>query len=263
MIRPGRAVALLTGIALGALSTPARAADTIETWDPGATNLEVYLGSEGLGLPERKDRATVAELVAGYGVSNRLSAFLGATALANDALTPRDGALRLGLFGTPVDTRHVDLDLLLVLEVGGPAFQRFAVMPGFELNLDLHPNRRSAGLYLRSGVQLTGATTSAPLAIGASPQGDLTFSFPITLGMYIRVAPRHEVLLESGFLLRPRPGPEERRLEVGGLALGYNVTLNDRVELVTQVQVDIPQGEETPAVSVMSGLIVTLPPVGR
>lgn len=252
-------VALLGLLGLVVQATSARAADTIETWDEGATDVELYLGYEGLGLRQPSARAALGELVAGYGLMERFSAFLGATLQGNGVLAEGQGSFRFGLFGTPVDTRHVDLDLIFSVETGGPGISSLALTPGFELNFDLHPDMRSWGLYVRGGARLFGVATGEPDPSGGAAPSDFRYALLLTLGTYVRIARRHQILLESGISFRPEPCEGERRVEVGGLALGYNVTLHERVELINQVFVDIAQPGEKAAVGLMSGLIVSLP----
>ena len=51
----------------------------------------------------------------------------------------------------------------------------------------------------------------------------------------------------------------ERSVDIGGLAFGYNIVLNERIELINQLYVDIPQRNESAAWSLMFGFIATLP----
>ncbi len=46
---------------------------------------------------------------------------------------------------------------------------------------------------------------------------------------------------------------------MGGLALGYNVTLSESIELINQLYLDIPQRDDPVAVGLMIGFIATLP----
>ncbi len=52
---------------------------------------------------------------------------------------------------------------------------------------------------------------------------------------------------------------DEKITDVGGLALGYNVTLSKSIELINQLCLDLPQQNEPVAVGLMIGFIATLP----
>jgi hypothetical protein len=244
-------------VALTALATPAHAADTWETFEPGALDFELYLGYDGLGTRSPTQRLAFGDLMLGFGLLERLSTILGTVLQGNGRFSSGEGLVYFGLFGTPLDTRHLDFDLLLILEAGGPGLGSFAVTPGFELNFDVSPEMRSFGVYLRGWTRLSGET--APVDPGQRPSDTFHYALQLTLGAYYTIARRHQLHLESSFTFRPRPRAGERRREVGGLALGYNVAFHDRLELVSQVMVDLPQAGEKACVCFMTGLIVTLP----
>jgi hypothetical protein len=50
------------------LTYPAQAADTVETWDVGATDVDFYLGFDGMGL-DRYERTLSGEIMLGYNVT--------------------------------------------------------------------------------------------------------------------------------------------------------------------------------------------------
>jgi len=167
-----------------------------------------------------------------------------------------------GAFGTPFDTDHIDLDLVLDLSAAEAGFDLITVAPGFELNFDARPDMSSWGLYLLSYLPIYrrdaisaagGYTGTAPLA------RETALEIESTLGAYYMLADRHQLLLEYDMTFRPDPTDDERSAEVGAIAFGYNVLVNDALELRTQVFVDIPQRDEEPAVGLMAGLITFLP----
>jgi len=71
--------------------------------------------------------------------------------------------------------------------------------------------------------------------------------------------PGQQLLLEYDMTFSPQASPEEKAIDVGGLALGYNVSLHKRIELITEVFFDIPQQDEAFAVRLLIGFIATLP----
>jgi len=135
------------------------------------------------------------------------------------------------------------------------AGERFQLRPALELNFDADPEMRTWGLYLRAPPPIYGRKfdTGEPHA---------TFHLEATTGGYVRVAAAHQVVLEYDMTYHLDPGEDERRTEIGSVALGYNVTLSDAVEIINQVALDIPQGDEKPSVGLMTGLIATLPAPG-
>ncbi len=238
---------------------PARAADTIETWGVGATDVDFYSGLDGVGL-SRAEGSIFGDIMLGYGLVDGLSAYVGQKITGNTFFTGGSGATYLGLFGTPVDTNHFDLDLFLGFDLGGVGYDEFGVTPMVELNFDLDPNRLSWGAYVRAGFRLHGHNLSED---EQTPQWETHTTLATVLGTYYTIARSHQILLEFDFAWKRLRGADERELEIGGVALGYNVTLSDRIELIHQVYLDIPQSGETFNAGFMMGLIFTLPSVKR
>lgn len=239
----------------------AQAADTIETFDVGATDLEFYSGYDGIGL-DKYDGVVAGELVLGLGLIDGLSATLGVSAEANERLGAGAGAVGFGLFGTPVDTDHFDLDLSWGMEISG---SDFSLAPGIEMNFDLKPDLALWGMYVRINPTLTGRDESseddpATLAVDESkPKFAFAPGMGMTLGTYWTIAEKHQLLLEADTTLLFDPADDERTFDFGGVALGYNVMVHPSVELITQVYLDIPQEDDKFSVGVMGGIVVTLP----
>ncbi|MBW2524604.1 MAG: hypothetical protein JRI23_10530 [Deltaproteobacteria bacterium] len=257
-LRIAATTALLTA------ATAADAADTTETFDEGAADIEVYTGVDGLGLGQ--GAATFAgETVLGYGIVKRISAYARAAASANDLLEDGDGEAALGLFGTPVETDHFDIDL--GVDVGwnpGSAL----ITPGVELNLDAEPDLALAGVYLRGEEALVTRKEAAAEPPDGSPPGgeaetgtDETVLAPttvLTLGTYWTMAEGHQLLLEADAGVAHRPAEDEETFDFGGVALGYNFEVHESVELISQVFLDVPirDGEQV-STGVSIGLIGT------
>jgi hypothetical protein len=234
---------------------PARAADTVETWDVGATDVDFYLGFDGIG-PDEDARSMYGDIMLGYGLVHGLSAYIGATLSANDHFADGNADVYLGVFGTPVETDHFDLDLFLDVGAGGDGFDDFAVTPSTEINFDLDPDLGSWGLYLRMGVPVYGEPDE-------DDPGEHVRAFDVELnpGTYFTLGRGHQLLLEYDMSFHPRH--EAHTTHVGGVALGYNVVLAEPIELINQIYVDIPQGDETAAVGLFTGIIVTMPSARR
>lgn len=243
-------------LALVLLAGPARAADTIETFDVGATDLELYVGVDGFG-PKNQDRTLSTEVVAGFGIVDGLSLYVVTALEANHRFADGAAGLGVGLFGTPLDTDHFDIDLVLDVGAGGPGFSELALAPMAEFNLDLDPGMGSWGLFVRAGAEIAGQ--AAPEGEAMPPSVAVLFN----PGTYLTIAGRHQLLLEYDMAILPATSDAPAAVDVGGLAVGYNVVLAEPIELVTQLFVDLPQEGEEAAVGVTVGFVATLPSPAR
>lgn len=239
------------------LAAVAEAADTVETWDKGAGDLDVYMLMEGVGAAE-SSQAVAGDIMVGWGLADRFSAYLGTTMQADGYLMNGGTELGLGVFGTPVETDHLDLDLFLDLRSAGEGLSTLQVEPACELNWDAAPDMSTWGLYLRGGLAIAGRE-SPDKAAGVERYADLG----MTVGSYWSLDEHHQLLVEFDATVHDHAAGEGSGLETGGVALGYNVFLHDTLELINQVRVDLPQGDERAAVGFMIGLIATLPGGGR
>ncbi len=239
----------------------ARAADTTETYAVGPSEIELYGGIDGLGMGTF-DRSVWAETLIGWGFVDRFSGYLVAGWSADGALGRRARVAGFGIFGTPVDTDHVDLDLVLDLCITGEGIE---VTPSLELNLDLAPDLALAGLYLAVGEtlgvegHLASADPILPGVEGPGSRASLVPSMGLLSGIYWTVSDGHQLLIELDAGVRHGGREGERILEIGGLALGYNAVLTEILEILVQVSVDVPQRGEKAAAGLMLGLILALP----
>ncbi len=238
-----------------ALCQIAEAADTVETWDVGATNVDFYVGFDGIGLG-KYDKTIYGDIMLGYGLIEHFSAYLGTTLQANEHFSAGEAATYFGVFGTPVDIHHFDFDLFLGFSLGGPEYTNFQLEPSTEFNFDLDPDQGSWGMYLRAGVPLYGRARGED---PDSPEHEIAFHIETTIGTYLMIADGHQAFLEYDMGFLPRPAQDEDSFAVGGVAFGYNVGVHDTIEMINQVFVDIPQGGEDFSVGLMTGIIVTLP----
>jgi hypothetical protein len=227
----------------------ARAVSPVDTYNLGPSYLSAALGYHGLGL-DAEEGLFSADLTLGYGIVDRFSAYAGVEATASGSLGDPAGAFALGIIGTPLDSDHVDLDLFLEAGASGPDAAAFNLKPGLELNLDLRPDRTCMGLFFVVWETLT--------ARDASEAGEEeAFEFAPRLGLeaaaYLTVAHGHQLFLVFDLLARHQPAADERATELGGITLGYNVMLNDEVELINELHVDIPQEDEVASVGLRVG----------
>jgi len=242
----------------------AMAADTVETYGIGASDFELSLGLDGVGRG-KYEKVMWGETLLGFGITDRFSTYLTMSAAGTARLSAGTGGASFGVFGTPIDSDHVDLDLLLGVGFGGGEMY---VTPAFELNVDARPDLALCGLYLRAEEVLAGRGVSIaddPATTDVDESKERYAFAPTTLltaGGYFTIAEIHQILLEYDIAFHhgdPPPGEDARVFEAGGVALGYNVRVAARIELVTQVSVDVPDHGEGLAAGFTVGLIATMP----
>jgi hypothetical protein len=196
----------------------------------------------------------------GYGLLSRLSGYVGTTLSANEHFADGNADVYLGLYGTPVESDHFDVDLFLDFAAGGDGFDEFALTPMAEINFDLDPERGSWGLYTRVAVPLYGQPTG-----GDPAEHERAFDVVINPGTYVSLGQRHQILIEADMSFHPSATDDEHTADFGGVALGYNVSLtrDGSFEMINQVFVDIPRDGEQAAVGLSTGFIVTMPSARR
>ncbi len=235
----GLAVLLLLAVS----SAPALAVDSLELFDPGVSDFEFYLSLSGVGQDES---AVGAETVLGIGITDCLSGQIFASGEANQYLEGAAAEFGFGIFGTPVDTDHLDLDTGLNVATGGGAHGDFALAPFIEINLDSDPEMLGYGAYLVVEEALSGSgATIMPVTA-------------LTLGAYYTVKDGHQFLAAFDVTFNHR-NADERNTDVGSIALGYNSALTDNIELITEVSFDIPQDDDDFGAGFVIGFIAALP----
>ena len=236
--------------ALAVAAGPATAADTTEPFDRGATDFEMYLGQDGFGL-ETAEQSVGSEMVLGYGVTERVSAFVGAALSADGHFLNDRTEMVFGLYGTALDTRQLDLDLFLAFAGSGGG--GFTASPSFELNWDAAPGLSRWGLYTRAGLAVTGHAGDAGPA--------RTTDVEVALGTYWTVGAGRQLLLEfDGAFVDGAVGePGGRRWDSGAFALGFNVGVTESMEMINQVHYHLADVDGHGSFGVMLGFIATLP----
>jgi hypothetical protein len=247
----------------------AHALDTLECFDVGLSDFEAYASFEGVGKPE-PDRGVSADVLLGIGITPWLSGQVFGGGQGNQTFSEGSGFFGFSVFGTPVDTDHFDLDAGMHVTVGGlgggtagPAGHsqaEFTFTPFVELNLDSDPDMNGYGVFLDVAETLGGRDESRFTPLGEELRDfTLTPGTALLLAGYWRPAEKHELLLGYDMAFEYQALPGEKKIDIGGIALGYNVTLSDAVELITQVNFDLPQTGEYFGVDFMVGILTTLP----
>ncbi|RLB45030.1 MAG: hypothetical protein DRI90_28890 [Deltaproteobacteria bacterium] len=170
------------------------------------------------------------------------------------------------MWSTPVDSDHLDIDLLLDLgwSPDGPA-----ATPGVEINLDTEPDLALWGAYLKAEESLTSRGLSPAEAARCTPEqaaeqsAEFAPTTQATVGLYWTVAKHHQLLLEADGSVLNNPAEDEAAVDFGGLAAGYNVVVHRSIELVNQLCFDVPVRDGDPfSVGVSIGFITTIIPTG-
>jgi hypothetical protein len=215
-------------LGLGLLVGPAGAfaADTIEVWEPGALDVEFHAGVErwtwGGG-----ETHLMGETVVGVGLPNRVSAFVALAGEYREALEEPDLFPTVGAFWTPLETHHLDADLLLGLTSDGEG--AVALEPGFEVNLDSSQDMGGLGGYLRGGTSLAGVGGQ----LFTDPTADRhDLDLELTYGAYVRATDRNQLLLEFQQVFHQLETNGLTDPEPLALGLGWNHTLNPKAELI-------------------------------
>jgi hypothetical protein len=249
------------------------AADTIEVFNPGGfTDFEFYLSYGGIGLP-KEERAATPEWLAGASLTDSLSTYIaGSYSFSEAFFALGQVGVNLGVFGTPIDTDHFDLDLMFDVGFLGATTSSFIFTPGIELNYDTSPDMDGFGLYLRLEPGWSNEKTEAPSALttirsdteseeivdGAwcgTLDSEQTLIVATTPAFYWVFLPDQQFLAEFNFHWQASADQGERLIHIGGLTLGYNLTINDSIELINQVFFDFPQETEDFSIALTVGAI--------
>lgn len=226
----------LTGVIL-LFTVHVEAADTLEVFDSGAADLELHFSAGGFGSGTGEEAAG-GELVAGYGLADRVSLYSGAALEIADGIASLNGGYSLGVYGTPLETDHIDVDIVAGIN-GGKGLGDLAFKPGIEINLDRHPEMMSFGLYVDVFFMIRPTDDGEPTCECSSWRGSL--DIPCTTGIYYTLVEDHQLLIQHDLYL----SDTLKNSSVAGsiLALGYNVVLTDEIELISEVSVGFTDGE--------------------
>jgi len=241
---------ILTVGVMMVLASVAGAADTLEVWDAGTGNFEMYSGFGGVGATTA-EQSIGSSMLLGWGVARGFSAYVSTALSADGNFDQTETELDLGAFGTVLDTDHLDLDLGLDMVAYGPGMSRMAVVPAFEVNLDHGPDLVSYGGFVRGAARMAGRE------VGGDEVRRHT-DFNLTLGTYLTLSPRRQLVLEYDMTFHNKPEPGTPRVQRGAVALGYNVLLSQRLELISEARFQVPQEDRDGDLGLLVGVIAAL-----
>lgn len=248
-------------LALFSMVPTARAADTTELWEQGDVNVDFYTGHRGMGL-SADEKEVFGELMVGYGVGKTISAYLGGTLQGDGKLYQGEQGVFLGLYGTPLDTEHIDLDLFIDFSAASGE-DSLTITPALELNLDSNNKMSFIGAYLRAGLPVYGISVAEKDSAGAEVENVYTrYDVEFEAGVYYAFHPGHMLFLQHGTAIHPTHEDDDSvptQVRLNDLAIGYNFLLLDDLEVITEASMDIPQKDEEMSFGFFIGLIATLP----
>jgi len=210
----------------------ASALDPLETFDTGSVSLELGAGLHGFsGGRHFEGLDFKAALV--YGFCDRFTGYA-AGEIGSDADfdSPR-GSAAFGLIGNPLDTEHVDLFLSVEFSFGDYGA---ALTPGFEFQFNVFPDSKKLGFYLHVDEVLVGDPGSASPSFHPFTE--------LAAGLYWTVLEGHVLLAQFDSVVNNNPVPGQRVVDIGAVALGYNVEIANGIELLADVHCDLPQTGE-------------------
>jgi hypothetical protein len=253
---------LIALLFLGLFSArPVFAIDTIENFDRGLSDYEFYLFANDLNQ-SGETAAIGAQMTLGLGIADHISGTMTLSGQANRFLADGELSAALGLFGTPLDTNHVDIDLILETSIGP---DNLSFLPAIELNFDLLPDTELWGMWLLFSVEISGHRSELPNSATPENPDENTVDYEfhiqtnILIATYVTIEESHQLLLGLDMVIEHSRDARERLFSIGSLYLGYNVALNDAFELITEFSLNIPQEGESMSYGAAIGFIATMP----
>ncbi len=223
------------------LASSAQALDTLEPFVPGMTDVELYSGLSGLG----EDHQSVSMTgILGAGLTDRISTLILWSASADENLASSGSITGLGLFANLFDQKHVDFDLNLGAEWGGGAF---ALLPGFELNLDAADKLEKYGLYFRFIMPLSNEPAEPADPADPADTGKIAKAMTFNPGFYYSIG--------GGQILAEYRNTTDTSFDSetsGHWGLGFNYLIKN-IDVIMQV------GMEEGAFDIGLGLLATVP----
>jgi len=179
---------------------------------------------------------------------------------ANDKLANGENSFSFGLFSSLYDSDHFDFDIF------GSVSDSLELTPGVELNFDIRPDLIFAGFYLRTEHAMTGVEDkSAEVTTDGVGTESATYkidhSTQFTFGGYYTINEKVQLLTEFDLALNYDAPDEKEKTELGSLAFGLNYAILDSIELISQINYDIPQNEEDGSFAVNIGFVATMPSI--
>lgn len=212
---------------------PASAADTTEAFNVGITDIEMFTdydtGAQSFGL----------ETLVGAGLTERFSISVAHLARISSEGRALLSEIGFRLFHTLVDTDRFDLDLIAGYGLGTPNVDN---THGFNLGIELNLDWRRLGFYSRLFYDF----------FQEEAEDDFSHAASTLLGGRYHVWSGGELLLETRLYWNGRG------YAGGGVALGFNVTLADWIELILETGYGFAATEDRESLQVLVGAICTL-----
>lgn len=232
-MRPGIAYVWVAGFLLGLAPTGA-CLDTTEPFDSGVSDWEMYSTISGLGSEDAGSQELYFESLIGAGITPSFSASFSYAHSENGYLSPTGDEIGLGLFMTVAEGTRAAFDVFGSVATGG------SIAFGSEFNL-----------YLGDG----GAQLTITESFENDPSDSQSTASSTLLDPMVHYRP-------SGGAAELLAGIEwtysEDDTETGPVSAGVNILLSQSVELITQLDVAIPEEGEETTFGLVCGFVATL-----
>ena len=226
-------------------STAAFALDTTEPYKIGLSDYEMYANSSGLGLQD-KDRAYGFQNLMVVGLTDKFSASFSYTLEADQYLNSSGDGFGIGMFYNIIDSDSFDFDVYSGIGTGG------GITVGTELNYDMSD----------FGVQLRLDECFNYNSAADDGSDEMLVNTAFTPLVYYSLNDKTQLLAAVDFSLPNNAPPGARSYDIGAFAAGLNIMVTSSIELITEVNVDIPQNDEEVSYGLMIGFLAALPVAG-
>ncbi len=224
-------------------SISANALDTTEPFELGFTDYEMYSSMGGANL-NAGERTIGWDGVVGVGLTDSFSAALKYSLESNDYLQSDGDQLHLWVFWTVTASKIFDVDFFSQIGTGG------GLAFGSELNLDL--DKFGLQLTLEEGIENR-------IDLKGNPTKERSYNLGLQPLVHYALNDSTQLLAAIDFSLPHYPKKGERSFNIGSVGIGLNIGVHPAVELITELNIDIPQDDEKMAIGAMIGFLATVP----
>lgn len=213
---------------------PLLALDTTEPFDIGLSDVETYVGFGGIGL-KKGEKNFASEHVIGAGITDKLATTLSVSFESDEYFNNGAYALGVGLYYNIRESKTFGFDLM-----GSLAFNE-----GFALGTELNFYFEKVGFQL-----------SLEEALSNNGTHKIGFATAFAPLIHFNISEETQLLTAVDFGIDHTKDTDS--FEIGAIGIGFNHLVSDAVEIITEVNYDIPQNDEKGSLGLSVGFIATL-----